>query len=144
MMDPRSHVSFDAAQFSPKPTDKGGAGKDLAKAVAAGLQRQGFECTPPEDYEGFAWQVDVDLDEKTWVVMAGLFGDPDIGQWLVFAETVGAGGGGLFRKRPPRWTVEELAAALHTVVTEDFGARPHWYTTDEWQAGPVGEGSTSP
>jgi hypothetical protein len=144
MTDLRSHVSFDAPQFASEATEEGGPGEDLAKAVAAGLQRRGFKCTPPEDYEGFAWQLDVELDGKTWLISAGHFGDPDIGQWLVFAETVAAGGGGLFRKRPPRWTVEALAAALHSVVTEDLGTTPHWYTADEWQVGPVGAGSPTP
>lgn len=127
-----------------EPTEEGGPGEDLAKALAAGLQRRGSECRPPEDYEGFMWQVYVDLGEKTWLVNAGHSGDPDVGQWLVFSETAGAGGGGLFRKRPPRWTVTEVSAALHSVITEDLGAVPRWYTATEWQAGPVGEGTTAP
>jgi hypothetical protein len=144
MMDLRSHVSFDAPQFATAPTEDGGLGEDLARALAGGLQRRGFECTSPEDYEGFMWQVDVKLGEKAWLVNAGHFGDSDIGHWLVFTEAVGAGGGGVFRKRPPRWTVTELAAALHAVVAEDLGAVPHWYTAAEWQEGPVGEGAEAP
>jgi hypothetical protein len=144
MPDLRSHASFDAPQFDAEPTEDGGLGEDLAKALAAGLQRRGFECVPPGDYEGFMWQVDVDLGEKTWLVNAGHFGDPDIGQWLVFTETLRAGGGRLFRKRPPRWTVAEMSVALHSVITEDLGAVPRWYTATEWRAGPVGEGTEAP
>ncbi len=76
--------------------------------------------------------------------MVGHFDDPDLGAWLVFAETVGAGGGGIFRKRPPRFRVEEMTGDLHAVLAEDLGTAPRWFTRTEWEAGPKVDGTGQP
>lgn len=141
----RSHVVFAGQQFGVDAGADGSApGGDLAVALTGGLTRRGFACEEPFEYEGFAWQIDVAQDGRTWLVTAGRYEDPDLGDWLVFVETTGAGGNGLFRKRPPRWTLSDLTPALHAVLTEDLAVQPRWYTAADWDAGPQHEGSTAP
>ncbi len=139
-----SHVAFDAHGFSAERGEYDTSpGEPLAQAIAAGLTRRGYTCSDPDDTD-VMWLVQVERGERSWDLGVGLFDDPEIGQWLAFVETVGAGGGGLFRKRPPRWTVGDLTPALHAVVVEDLGASPRWYTDDEWMAGPQGPGVPAP
>ena len=139
-----SHVAFDAHGFSVERGEYDAPpGEPLAQAIADGLTRRGYTCSDPDDSE-YMWLVQVERGEQSWDLGVGLFDDSEVGQWLAFVETVGAGGGGLFRKRPPRWTVGDLTPALHAVVVEDLRATPRWYTEDEWMAGPQVAGVPAP
>jgi hypothetical protein len=109
-------------------------GKELAEFLAAKLREQGLTVSVPENYEDYAWMLDVEGAQPTPWILVSAFGDGP-GEGLVL---INSGIWWLHRllRRSDKDLRERIAKTIHAILSSDPRFSDiRWHVDEPWDEG---------